>query len=110
MIRRFLNITFAFLVLAIFAVAEEPPRRPGGEIKIGKWVGYLKIDGSGDAIAVKMDSLLVKPNPKKDFEFLMLIFKLNLGGYGSSEYETEIFEDLQYDYDQNILTLDEPKN
>lgn len=81
-----------------------------GEIKIGKWSGYLKIDGASDAIAVTLDSFVVRPDPRADFQILKLLFKYNLGGYGSSEYETELFEDPPYDWDQNILTLDDPKN
>lgn len=81
-----------------------------GEIKIGKWSGYLKIDGASDAVAVTLDTFVVRPDPRADFQILKLLFKYNLGGYGSSEYETELFEDPPYDWDQNILTLDDPKN
>ncbi len=101
--------TFCFILMiqAMSAVAEEPGVN---EIKVGKWAGYLKIDGASDAIALKMDSYYVKPNSFKDFQFLRLALKMSLGGYLSSEYEIETFDDLQYDWYSGILTLDEPKN
>ncbi len=101
----FILLLGSFLPLGSFA------DDPGvNEIKIGKWAGYLKMDGVSDAIAVKMDSLYVKPNPLKDFQYLRLVFKLSLGGYFGSEYEIETFDDLQYDWYSGVLTLDEPKN
>ena len=87
-----------------------PARVPGGEIKTGKWVGYLKADDSQDAIALTLDVFLVKPDKLDESPRLTLLFKLGLGGYLSGEYESEMFDDLQYDFDQGLLTLDESRN
>lgn len=105
-----LQAMLSLILLVTIAFPMVTHAREPGQIKEGKWSGYLKLDGREDAIAVTMDSALVKPRPGEDFQILRLIFKLNLGGYGSTEYETEIFDDPAYDWDQNILVLDDPKN
>src|SRR5690606_40849780 len=38
------------------------------------------------------------------------IFKIGLGGYGTHEYVTEVFEDIFYDFNNGKLTLDQPGN
>lgn len=88
--------------------AEE--KKVGGEIKNGTWVGYLTPEGGGDAVPVTMESFLVKPDSIKEFPRLNLLFKTSLGGYFSKEYETEIFEVLDYDFDQGLLPLNDSKN
>lgn len=85
-------------------------KKPGGEIPTGKWVGYLRPQGSPDAVALSMDSFLVKPDSIDESPRLTFLFRLGLGGYLSPEYETEMFQDVQYDGDQGLLTLDEPRN
>lgn len=85
-------------------------KEPGGEIKTGKWVGYLKPEGTTEAIALTMDSFLLKPDSVKESERRVLVFKLSLGGYQSTEYETQTFENLDYDFDLGSLTLDDPHN
>ncbi len=108
-----MNKTLPFLLvsLSLFFSGPSFANDPGvNEIKVGKWAGYLKIEGASDAIALKMDSYYVKPNSVKDFQFLRLTFKLSFGGYLSPEYEVETFDDLQYDWYAGVLTLDEPKN
>lgn len=87
-----------------------PERKPGAPMKLGKWVGYLKPEGSADAIALTMDSFLVQPDNKKEFPRLNMLFKLGLGGYFGPEYETEIFEVTENDYYEGVLTLDHPHN
>jgi hypothetical protein len=35
---------------------------------------------------------------------------MTLGGFNTHEYVTEIFENVRYDFDNGVLTLDDPKN
>ncbi len=105
------SILTALVVLTAFLPTLSFAQTSGvNEIKVGKWAGYLKMDGATDAIALKMDSYYVEPNDFKDFQYLRLVFKMSLGGYLSPEYETETFNELQYDWYSGVLTLDEPKN
>ncbi len=106
-------VLFFFLVLTVVPFLSSqalPERAPGGEIKKGKWIGYLKPDDSRDAIALTLDVYLVKPDDIDESPRLTLLFKLGLGGYLSSEYETESFEALEYDWEQGLLVLDNPRN
>ena len=89
-------------------VAQERGR--GGEFKIGKWVGYIKIDGANEAVATTMDVFDTSPEDIREFPRRNALFKMVLGGYNGTEYESEWFKDLQYDFNQGILTLDEPTN
>lgn len=104
------GLTALHLVLCAATALAEPPRKPGGQIKQGKWVGYVQPDGSPDAIALTMDCFLVQPDDQRESPRLNLLFKLGLGGYGTPEYESQIFEALDYNYEEGLLTLDNPRN
>ncbi|MBI1861159.1 MAG: hypothetical protein HYR96_09610 [Deltaproteobacteria bacterium] len=109
MVREFsiLSILSWLLLSPAFALGE---KKAGGEIPTGKWIGFLKAEGNVDAVALSLDTFLVKPDSIKESPHLEMVFKLGLGGYLSTEYETEIFQEIQYDGDQGLLTLDEPRN
>lgn len=99
------------LVLFLFSIsAGADSKKPGGELKMGKWVGTLKIDGSKEAVAMTLDSFLFQPDDLKLFPRVHLLFKVSLGGYDGAEYQAEMFKDVQYDFNQGILSLDEPEN
>lgn len=108
------------LPMMVFAIAlfggashaiAAPGKTPGGPMKLGKWIGYVQPEGSRDVIALSMDAFLVqKPEEPKQSESLYMLFKLGFGGYLSPEYESEIFEVLEFDYEQFLFTLDDPRN
>ena len=94
-------------LMSSLAFADRPAR---AEIKLGKWVGFLQADGQSEGIALSMDSLIVKPSDLNEYPHLTFLVTLGLGGYQTSEYQTEYYGDPHYDFDQGLLTLDSPTN
>lgn len=82
----------------------------GGELKHGRYTGFIKLDDRNEKFAVESNFYLEAPDNADEFPRLNAIFKLNFGGYNTHEYMTEIFENIQYDFDFGQLTLDEPDN
>lgn len=82
----------------------------GGELKHGRYVGWIQFDDHSERLALTADFFLESPEDFTQFPSLNAIFKMSLGGYNSDEYMTETFTDLRYDFDNGGLTLDEPAN
>lgn len=80
---------------------------PGGELKMGRWVGHVEIDGRSEAFAATLETHIVQPDDAALFPRLEAILKLSLGGYSGGEYDSEIYEDIQYDFNTGLLTFDE---
>ncbi len=80
------------------------------ELKLGRYVGYVKLDDASERVALTVDTYIDQPDDRTQFPKLNAIFRLQLGGYGGSEYVTEIFEDIRYDFSNGQLSLDEPNN
>lgn len=80
------------------------------ELKLGRYVGHVKLDGARERIALTVDTYIDQPDDRTQFPKLNAIFRLQLGGYGGGEYVTEIFEDIRYDFSNGQLSLDEPNN
>lgn len=76
----------------------------------GKYWGYIKTDTTNLPFALQADFYLESPEDFKKFPQLNTILKMNLGGYNSPEYFTQVYKNIQFDFDNNILTLDEPYN
>lgn len=102
------------LMSQTIAVAEENPlpgghdgHVPGGELKQGRYVGYLKMDNQTAQIAASLDFFLVQVEDAPEGPRLDAILKLSLGGYASTEYVTEVYENLRYDFNNGTLSLDE---
>lgn len=107
-------IRYAGTLLVAMATSTSPSfaeaRVPGGELMLGRWVGYLQPEGRQDALALTMDSYLYKPDGIDAFQRLELFFRVSLGGFASSEYETQRFDAVNYSFDLGVLALDEPEN
>ena len=101
-------------MLAVFAFAsaskEAVGQRAGGELKHGRYIGWIKLDDRNERIAAVVEFYLESPEDLTKFPRLNASLRLSLGGYNTHEYLTETFEDLKYDFDNGVLTFDEPKN
>jgi hypothetical protein len=84
----------------------------GGPVRIqqGHYTGYIKVDDQNQKFALQADFYLESPEDLIQFPRLNTILKINLGGYNTPEYVTQIYKNVRYDFDNNVLTLDEPSN
>jgi hypothetical protein len=87
-----------------------PGHTAGGELKQGRYIGYVKLDDRQEKLALVADFYLESPEDFREFPRLNAMFKFSLGGYNTHEYFTEIFEDIKYDFDNGVLALDEGSN
>lgn len=90
--------------------AGDHEHKAGGELKHGRYIGWIRLTDTGERIATVADFFLESPEDLTQFPRLNAIFKLSLGGYNTHEYVTELFENLRYDFDNGALTFDSPKN
>lgn len=81
-----------------------------GKLEQGHYVGYLKVDDQNQKFALEADFFIESPEDLTQFPKLNTILKMSLGGYNSTEYVTQVYKDVRYDFDNNVLTLDEPSN
>ncbi len=95
-----------FMILPLGSSA----KAAGGELKIGRYVGFLKQDDTGEKVALIVNTFIVQPEDFTQFPVLNATFKMSLGGYGTAEYITETFEDVKYDFNNGLLSLDEQAN
>lgn len=109
---RVIRRILCFFALALLSAQTAFAARgtPGGQIRFGKWVGYLTVEGSVDSLALTMDSYQFREEGVTEFPRLLMLFKIGFGGYSTAEYEAETFRDIQYDFSNGVLTLDEPDN
>lgn len=82
----------------------------GGELKQGRYIGSIVLESSKKKIAVISEFYLESPEDLTLFPSLHASFRMTLGGYNTHEYITEIFDDVKYDFDNGILTIDNPQN
>ena len=82
----------------------------GAELKHGKYTGWIQLEGESSKIAMTADFFQESSEDFTKFPKLKAIVKMNLGGYASHEYVTEIYKDLKYDFDNGVLTWDEFEN
>lgn len=80
------------------------------ELKHGRYVGWIALEEAQEKIAVVADFFLESPEDLTQFPRLKAIFKLSLGGYNTHEYFSETYDDLKYDFENGVLTFDEPHN
>jgi hypothetical protein len=105
--------TLALLLAALPALTADDPHAghmAGGELKHGRYVGWIELEDAKERLALTADFFLESPEDFTQFPSLNALFKMSLGGYNTKEYVTEIFTDLRYDFDNGALTLDEPAN
>jgi len=99
--------TFGALAALFFshaAFADAP------QLHQGRYLGYLQPDGTTTKIALVMDLYVVQPNDLTQFPEMNALIRLGLGGPQSSEYATQLYENLRYDYDNGVLSIDAPEN
>jgi hypothetical protein len=82
----------------------------GGELKHGRYVGTITFDDTGLRLGVIADLYLESPEDFREFPKLNAMLKFTFGGFGTHEYDTEVFQDLKYDFDNGVLTFDEMAN
>ncbi len=104
----FLNL-ISLLVLG-FVSSVMAAEKVGGELKQGRYIGSITLEPTKDKIAVVSDFFLESPEDLKLFPALRASFKMTFGGYNTHEYVTEYFDSVRYDFDNGVLTLDDPKN
>lgn len=109
---RFASIVSMALLLFVVTVAARLPLATAAEFKPGRYVGALVLETghAPEMIALTADFFVESPEDFTKFPRLVGIFKQSLGGYNTPEYVTEVFEDIRYDFDQAVMTLDEPAN
>lgn len=93
------------LTISTLAMAQFPNSR--GELKPGRYIGWITLDGRNERIAAVADFFLESPEDLRNFPRLVANLRLSLGGYNSHEYITETFKDLKYDFDNGNLTFNE---
>lgn len=108
-----IQTTLLFTQIACIALATfrtPPVQAAGAELKKGRYFGYIRLDDTGEKVALIGNTFIVQPEDFTQFPKLNAIFTLSLGGYATSEYVTETFEDIRYDFNNGQLALDEPAN
>jgi hypothetical protein len=94
--------------------AGEPTRRvaqaTSTSLSAGRYLGDATFDGIGAKLAIVLDVFVEQPDDLTQYPRLRGIFKMSLGGYGTPEYVTEVFDDIQYDFGQGVYTLDGLEN
>ena len=98
-----------FLVCLLLALSSSWAMA-SGNLKEGRYLGYIEMEGRKEKIALEGNFYLSSPEDFTQFPKLNLILKLSLGGYNTTEYMAQNYEDIHYDYDNAILNLDEEAN
>lgn len=110
---RMLNLFLFFSASLLFAQSQHEGHGSHGgapELRQGRYVGYIKMDGRNEKIAVQGDLFVQSgENPAVNPKLIFLL-KFSFGGYHTSEYFTQVYQDIRYDYETGDLELDEPTN
>lgn len=104
-------IKIFILILTLFCTqlfAQEGNSSP--RLEQGTYFGYLKSNLQNVKFALQAEFYIESPEDFTQFPHLNTIIKINLGGFHSPEYITQVYKNIQYDFDNNTLTLDEPNN
>lgn len=104
------TLSVSMLFAASLGVVSAPALAAGGELKIGRYIGFIKLDDTGEKVALVANTFIIQPDNFAEFPRLNATLKMSLGGYGMAEYVTETFEDIRYDFNNGLLTLDEQAN
>lgn len=76
------------------------------QLKTGRYVGYIAVDGLEQKLGAVYDSYVVQPSDVTAFPRQNGILKITLGGLAGHEYETYVYEDARYDYENGLLSLE----
>jgi hypothetical protein len=82
----------------------------GTQLPHGRYVGYMKIEGRIERLALQADFFLESPEDQTRFPQLEAIVKMSLGGYHTSEYITYVYKNIRTDFDRGTLIFDEPSS
>ncbi len=80
----------------------------GNQLPHGRYVGYMKIDGRDERLALQADFFLESPEDQTRFPQLEAIVKIGLGGYHTPEYISYVYKNIRTDFDRGTLIFDEP--
>ncbi len=80
------------------------------QLKLGRYVGWLEIDGVTRKFGVIFDTYAVQPNDLTEFPRQNAVLKVGLGGLVSHEYQGQVYENIRYDFGNGVLSLDSPDN
>ena len=78
------------------------------QLTSGTYFGSVQMEGSHEQIAVSLDAYNTQINDPTVFPKLNVTIRLNLGGYVSSEYVAYHFYSPEFNFEQNVLQLDDP--
>jgi len=80
------------------------------KLEQGHYFGNIEVDQQNQKFPLEADIFLESPEDLAQFPQLNVILKISLGSFNSTEYSTQVYKNVRYDFDNNILTLDEPSN
>lgn len=79
-------------------------------VRMGRYVGYLQVEGRPERIATQLDLFLRAARDGMERPRLAGILKLSLGGYSSHEYGSQVYDEIRTSHEGNELTFDESSN
>ena len=80
------------------------------QLTYGKYFGTIQMDGQPEAIAVSLDAFVAQVRDPTVYPALEVIVRANLGGFFSNEYVSYNFYDPGFNFEQGILSLNDPEN
>lgn len=107
---KFLLFGFFFFLINTSLELKAQDDSSSPRLEHGSYFGYLKSHSQNEKFAIQAEFYLESPEDFTQFPHLNALIKINLGGFNSSEYVTHLYKNIQYDFDNNILTFDEPNN
>lgn len=100
-----LSLIFFGLFLAFPTFAQSR-----GQLKEGRYSGWLYLTEKKEKLAVVADIFLESPEDLTQFPVLNASIRISIGGFKSHEYITETFKNLKADFDNGIVVFDESEN
>ncbi len=98
------------LITVLLATVLTATAASAANIHYTRYLGFITANGVDHKLAVTMDLFPVQSDDVTAFPKLAANVRIGLGGPQSSEYETAVYEDVRYDFENGILTLDSPEN
>ncbi len=110
----YLVISFLFMIALapIVAVADDHGGNHGGgdghhdstKLKLGRYAGQLEVSSNGKKINAVLD--LFYAQVEDEYPKLKAILKLTLGGFGSAEYVSYVYENVLFDPQAKTISFE----